>query len=94
VCREKETHAAQLAALGEELDQQLAKTEAKAKAEARQEAQRQMEAERKKIAMEMETQMADLGKQLRTFQKVSLIFIIVTIIHNRFLEVPCNVCGV
>jgi hypothetical protein len=59
-----------LAALGEELDQQLAKTEAKAKAEARQEAQKQMDAERKKISMEMENQMADLAVQLRTFQKV------------------------
>lgn len=63
-------HAAQLVALGEELDQQLAKAEAKAKVEARNEAQRQMDAERKKIATEIESQLADLSSQIRTFQKV------------------------
>ncbi|ODM99735.1 Ras and EF-hand domain-containing protein [Orchesella cincta] len=68
--KEREVHAAQLVALGEELDQQLAKAEAKAKAEARQEAQRQMDTERKKIATEIESQLADLSSQIRTFQKV------------------------
>lgn len=70
--RERETHAAQLAALGEELDNQLVKTEVKAKTEARLEAQRQMEAERKKIAMEMESKLGELTSQMRTYEKVSL----------------------
>ncbi|CAL8109883.1 unnamed protein product [Orchesella dallaii] len=68
--KEREVHAAQLVALGEELDQQLAKAEAKAKAEAREEAQRQMDTERKKIATEIESQLADLSSQIQTFQKV------------------------
>lgn len=59
-----------MAALGEELDLQLAKTEAKVKAEALHEAQKQMDSERKRITSEMESQMANLSSQMRTFQKV------------------------
>ena len=62
-------HAAQLAALGEELDNQLVKTEIKAKAEARLEAQKQMESERKKIAVEMENKLGELSSQMRTYEK-------------------------
>ena len=72
ICREREAHAIQLAALGEEMDHQLAKAEARAKIEARQEAQKQMDTERKKISVEMESKLGDLTAQMRTFEKVKL----------------------
>lgn len=71
-CREREAHAIQLAALGEELDNQLAKAESKAKDEARMEAQRQMDAERKKITQEMEVKLNELTAQIKTFEKVAV----------------------
>lgn len=70
--RSAQAHAAQLEALGEEMDQQLAKTEARAKAEAREEAAKQMDAERRKITSEMEFQLSDLSEQLVSFKKVWL----------------------
>jgi len=60
--------------LGEELDHQLAKAEAKAKDEARQEAQRQMDSERKKITQEMEVKLNELTSQIKTFEKVISVF--------------------
>jgi hypothetical protein len=67
-----------LAALGEEMDLQLAKAKAKAKVEARQEAQKQMDTERKKIPVEMESKFVDLTAQMRTFEKVRMTIRILT----------------
>ncbi|OXA60068.1 ras and EF-hand domain-containing protein homolog [Folsomia candida] len=65
--RSAQVHAAQLEALGEEME--YVKTEARTKQEAREEAAKQVDAERRKIAGEMETQLAELSEQLLCFKK-------------------------